>query len=71
MNTITEGSPYSHEEHSRTSYAAHECQTPSCAWCGAQPKTLFNYDGETRNRRPVLFCNQKCHDAYQGGDGAA
>lgn len=48
---------------------AQQARIPYCDWCGAQPQTLINFNGETTqgHRHALLFCNKSCHDAYKGG----
>jgi len=61
-NTIEWGNPYTHEEHSRTSYHWHELNdNTTCAWCGNRNgyNGLFEYDHSDK-----LFCSKECHNIY-------
>ena len=66
MKTIESGNPYTHEEHSRTSYSKEDietgvCSATDCAWCGG----LNQYDGLFEyNESGQVFCSKSCHDSY-------
>ena len=56
------GNPYTHEEHSRTSYSKKDLGVrENCEWCGQLNRHggLFEY-----NNSGKLFCSKGCHDTY-------
>lgn len=61
-NTIEWGNPYTHEQHSRTSYHRNELNwQTTCEWCGTLNGHggLFEYDKSGK-----LFCSKQCHNIY-------
>jgi hypothetical protein len=63
-NKIEWGNPYTHEEHSRTSWAAEELgEHETCEWCGNRNGHggLFQY-----NEMPKKFCCKDCYETYYG-----
>lgn len=59
--TITWGNPYTHEEHSRTTYTRKDFLYTdwACSWCGQRKPRLYGYDG-----RPRIFCDKQCYQAF-------
>ena len=67
--TITWGNPYTHEEHSRTTYTAKDFLYGSsekvrrhgatCDWCGQVRGRVYAYDGGSK-----VFCNRNCYQDY-------
>lgn len=64
------GNPYTHEEHSRTTWTAiawsNYSYRPSimkfsCDWCGCEKQRLYSYDGDDMHK----FCNKECKEAYR------
>ena len=55
------GNPYTHEEHSRTTYTARDLLYgyATCDWCGQVRDRVNSYDG-----RPKVFCNRECYRDY-------
>ena len=63
------GNPYTHEEHSRTSYSKEDMKchnfppysAGTCEWCGQLNRHggLFEYNDSGK-----LFCSKSCHDTY-------
>ena len=66
------GNPYTHEEHSRTSYSKEDIllnrvstrcfgREKNCEWCGQLNRHggLFEYNDSGK-----LFCSKSCHDTY-------
>jgi len=56
------GNPYTHEEHSKTTWAREDIRKDeTCDWCGNRNRWdgLFSYDGDTHK-----FCSKGCARAY-------
>lgn len=64
------GNPFTHEEHSRTTYSKEDLDQEilpfkkprqTCAWCGQRNRFdgLFEYDNSG-----VLVCSKVCHKTY-------
>lgn len=63
MKTTVWGNPYTHKEHSRTSYGKKDLRYgyAVCDWCGYIRRRVYSYNG---NRK--LFCNARCYESYHG-----
>ena len=61
MQTMTWGNPYTHEEHSRTTYTSKDLLHGYgvCDWCGQVRFRLYQYDG-----RKGIFCAKDCYRSY-------
>ena len=59
--TMTWGNPYTHEEHSRTTYSKRDLLYGygCCDWCGQIRYRLYSYDGHKG-----IYCNKDCYDSY-------
>jgi len=69
MNYIVKGNPFTHSEHSRTTYTKHDMLYGYgvCYWCGNVKTTMYRYNDsdpiELQGQTVNLFCSKSCYES--------